>query len=94
MQYFLNTHHVLENRRKEAHEKGSEGPRVVVVGPTDVGKSSLCKILMNYAIRMEWAPVYVDVDVGEPEMYGSGDSRILLSLAFISTFFFLKASII
>lgn len=65
MQYFLNTHHVLENRRKEAKLKGREGPRVAVLGPVDVGKSSLCKILMNYAIRMDWTPLYVDVDVGE-----------------------------
>lgn len=65
MQYFLNTHHVLENRRREAKEKGGEGPRVIIVGPTDSGKSTLCKILMNYAIRMEWAPVYVDVDIGQ-----------------------------
>lgn len=35
-----------------------------VVGPTDVGKSTLCKILLNYAVRMEWMPTLVDLDIG------------------------------
>ncbi len=36
-----------------------------VVGPTDVGKSSLCRILLNYAVRTGWAPTAVDLDIGE-----------------------------
>lgn len=35
-----------------------------VVGPTDVGKSSLCRILLNYAVRTGWAPTAVDLDIG------------------------------
>ena len=40
-------------------------PLPQVVGPTDSGKSSLCKILLNYAVRTGWAPVMVDLDIGE-----------------------------
>jgi polyribonucleotide 5'-hydroxyl-kinase len=36
-----------------------------VVGPTDSGKSTLCKILTNYAVRQHSAPVLVDLDIGE-----------------------------
>lgn len=39
--------------------------RLQIVGPTDVGKSTLCKILANYAVRMQWSPTMVDLDIGE-----------------------------
>ena len=39
---------------------------VQVVGPTDVGKSSLCKLLLNYAVRYGFAPTAVDLDIGDP----------------------------
>ena len=33
---------------------------------TDVGKSTLCKILLNYAVRAGgWAPTFVDMDCGQ-----------------------------
>ena len=37
----------------------------MVVGPTDVGKSTLCHLLLNYAVRMGRRPVYVDLDIGQ-----------------------------
>ena len=64
MRQFLNTHTVLDERRAAARTAGGQGPRCMVVGPTDVGKSSLCKILLNYAVRMGWCPTYVDLDIG------------------------------
>ncbi|GAB4822312.1 hypothetical protein N2152v2_009358 [Parachlorella kessleri] len=36
-----------------------------VVGPTDSGKSTLCKILLNYAVRTGWHPVMADLDIGQ-----------------------------
>lgn len=36
-----------------------------VVGPTDSGKSTLCKTLTNYAVRQHSTPVLVDLDIGE-----------------------------
>ena len=36
-----------------------------IVGPTDVGKSSLCKLLLNYAVRQGVAPTMVELDIGE-----------------------------
>ncbi len=42
-----------------------KGPVVLVVGPTDVGKSTLCRLLLNYAVRMGRRPLYVDLDVGQ-----------------------------
>lgn len=39
--------------------------QVLVVGPTDVGKSTLCHLLLNYAVACGHAPIFVDVDVGQ-----------------------------
>ena len=65
MNAYINTHFALESLRCEAADKGKVGPRVLVVGPSDSGKTSLCKILLNYAIRMERAPIYCDLDITE-----------------------------
>lgn len=39
--------------RDQARESNSTGPKVMVVGSPDSGKSSLCKLLCNYASRTE-----------------------------------------
>ena len=31
----------------------------------DVGKSTLCRILLNYAVRLGRRPIYCDIDVGQ-----------------------------
>lgn len=38
---------------------------VVLVGPTDSGKTTLSKILLNYATRKGHSPVFVDLDIGQ-----------------------------
>lgn len=37
----------------------------MVVGPTDIGKSTLCRMLLNYAVRLGRRPIFVDLDVGQ-----------------------------
>lgn len=44
------------------HKKNPDFPIVLVVGPMDSGKSTLSQILVNYAVRNEIHPVYVDLD--------------------------------
>jgi polyribonucleotide 5'-hydroxyl-kinase len=65
---YANLHQRLEARREEAKATGIAGPRVLVVGPTDSGKSSLCRILCAYACRVGRAPTFVDVDIGQGEV--------------------------
>ena len=58
---YLNTHGCLERLRRNAEriEKSGEegghgrGPICMIVGPSDVGKSTLARILLNYAVRYE-----------------------------------------
>ncbi|KAI9032248.1 Pre-mRNA cleavage complex II protein Clp1-domain-containing protein [Hyaloraphidium curvatum] len=63
MSSYFNTHLALQQIREAA--AGSEGPRVMVVGPSDVGKSTLARILLNYAVRNEQVPLFVDLDTNE-----------------------------
>ena len=42
-----------------------QGPRTIIVGPTDVGKSTLCRVLLNYAARLGWQPTLLDLDIGQ-----------------------------
>lgn len=62
---YLNTHSAIEQMRVKADERGTRGPITLVVGPTDVGKSTLCRILLNYAVRLGHRPIFVDLDVGQ-----------------------------
>ena len=39
--------------------------QVIVCGQSDVGKSSLCHLLLNYSVRMGRKPMYVDLDIGQ-----------------------------
>ena len=69
---YANAHAVLEARRREAKARGRPGPRAMAVGPTDVGKSTLLRILTNYAVRRGWAPLSVDLDVGQGSLTAPG----------------------
>ncbi|EGO21102.1 hypothetical protein SERLADRAFT_372905 [Serpula lacrymans var. lacrymans S7.9] len=45
----------------------ADPPRVLVLGPENSGKTSVCKILTNYAVRagQNWSPLLVSVDPSE-----------------------------
>ena len=73
---YLNVHNAIEEERVRASEKNSVGPKVMIVGPTDSGKTTLSKILLNYAVRKGHQPIYVDLDIGQgsitvPGMFAS-----------------------
>jgi len=62
---YLNTHAILQERREAAKIQKTAGPRVMVVGAVDSGKSTLCKILCNYAARCGEYVTYIDLDIGQ-----------------------------
>lgn len=65
MLLYLNTHVALEQMRVQAEQEGERGPRVLVAGPSDVGKSTLCRLLLNYGVRIGRRPTLVELDVGQ-----------------------------
>ncbi|KAK2744237.1 Cleavage polyadenylation factor subunit clp1 [Onygenales sp. PD_40] len=64
---YLNIHAALETMREEAaaRNNNAQGPRVLILGPEDAGKTSLTKILTGYATKRERQPVVVNLDPAE-----------------------------
>ncbi|KAF8390265.1 hypothetical protein HHK36_024790 [Tetracentron sinense] len=68
---YVNVHAVLDGRRNRAKASStsdpdsSQGPRVIVVGPTDSGKSTLSRMLLSWAAKQGWKPTFVDLDIGQ-----------------------------
>lgn len=80
MKVYANLHVALEQMRVRALRQirgspippedsaaKSDPPRVLVLGPDHSGKSTICKILTNYAVRagQGWLPFFVNVDPSE-----------------------------
>ncbi|KAL8690779.1 MAG: hypothetical protein Q9218_003853 [Villophora microphyllina] len=65
MASYANLHLALENLRNEAASSGRDGPRVLVLGPEDAGKTSLVKLLTAYATRCGRQPLAVNLDPKE-----------------------------
>ncbi|XP_054734474.1 protein CLP1 homolog [Anastrepha obliqua] len=78
MVQYLNCHAALEQMRVAAEEKDERGPIVMVVGPLDVGKSTLCRIFLNYVVRLGRRPLYADIDVGQGSISIPGTIATLL----------------
>lgn len=78
MVIYLNVHAALEQQRVAAEQENTRGPVTMVVGPTDVGKSTLVKLLLNYAVRMARRPIFVDLDVGQGQISVPGTIGALL----------------
>ncbi|CAD5113262.1 DgyrCDS2440 [Dimorphilus gyrociliatus] len=68
MVLYVNVHAGLEQMRDQAAEQKSRGPRIMLAGPTDVGKSTICKMLVSWAARLKRTPILVDLDVGQPDL--------------------------
>lgn len=60
----INLHFALEKMRNEAEQKPKDvaGPRVLIAGPPNSGKTSLAKILLAYATKCDRKPIYISLD--------------------------------
>ncbi|KAI5806749.1 Pre-mRNA cleavage complex II protein Clp1-domain-containing protein [Peziza echinospora] len=74
MTAYTNLHFALEKQRGRVAEESQQqqynrapipGPRVLIVGPVDSGKTTLTKILTGYAIRHGRKPCVVNLDPRE-----------------------------
>ncbi|KAJ7827467.1 Pre-mRNA cleavage complex II protein Clp1-domain-containing protein [Mycena olivaceomarginata] len=50
-------------------DKPIDPPRVLVLGPENSGKTTICKLLINYAVRagQGWSPLLINTDPAEPQ---------------------------
>ncbi|XP_026468463.1 protein CLP1 homolog [Ctenocephalides felis] len=78
MVQYLNCHNALEQQRDAAEKKNIRGPICMIVGPMDVGKSTLCRLLLNWAVRCGRRPIMVDLDVGQGNIAIPGTIGALL----------------
>lgn len=62
MPTYIRAHAVLQARRDAARNAGRPGPRALIVGPPDAGKSALANILTAYAVKANASCVLVDLD--------------------------------
>ena len=66
---YANLHFALENQREAAASAATsgtrQGPRVLVVGPDNAGKTSLVRFLTGYAQRSGWQPLVINLDPRE-----------------------------
>lgn len=62
---YVNTHFAIEKIRDEASQAGKLGPRVLIVGPSNAGKTSLAKLLTAYALRAGRQALLVNTDTRE-----------------------------
>lgn len=65
MVMYTNLHFALEKLRDKARTSGDEGPRVLVLGPDNAGKTSLVKLLTAHSTRAGRQPVTVNLDPRE-----------------------------
>lgn len=65
MMTYANLHFALENLREKASSEGRDGPRVLILGSENAGKTSLAKILTAYATKVGRQPVVVNLDTKE-----------------------------
>ncbi len=63
MNQYLMAHNLINERRKEALVGNRIGPNVLITGTSHSGKTTLCHILLNYAVKLGWTPLYVDLDL-------------------------------
>lgn len=62
---YLNLHAALEKRRELATATGKPGPRIIIAGQASVGKSTVARLLVNYAARRLHKPLLIDLDTGD-----------------------------
>lgn len=62
---YSNVHFALEAMREEAQASSKDGPRVLLLGPENAGKTSLAKILTAYSTKVGRQPLVVNLDPTE-----------------------------
>ncbi|KJP89584.1 hypothetical protein AK88_00795 [Plasmodium fragile] len=62
MKEYLSLSYTLDAYRKLAKKKKKIGPRVLITGNNNSGKSSVSLILLNYALKSGFKPIFIEAD--------------------------------
>ena len=72
MYYYINVHSAFNQKRNDAMKEKKRGPTILVTGNNQTGKSTLCRILANYSLRLGWRTLFCDIDVNSNEISPPG----------------------
>eukprot|EP00347_Sterkiella_histriomuscorum_P016599 403352570 len=72
MYYYINCHSALNQLRQHALKNLLLGPNLLVTGSPQSGKSTLCRILLNYSLKLGWTPLFCDLDLANNEITPPG----------------------
>lgn len=62
---YINLHAKLDDMRQAARRERREGPRILIAGPSHVGKTTLARTLTSYCTRAGGQPIVVNADPSE-----------------------------
>ncbi|KAG2389108.1 hypothetical protein C9374_014508 [Naegleria lovaniensis] len=74
MKEYLEIHEKINAQRAPMNPP----PRVLVCGPSDTGKSSVAKILLNYAVRVGQRLIFADLDCGQNDITFPGTLSMIV----------------
>ena len=69
---YVNVHSALNQIRNTALRNKEIGPTLLVTGSATSGKSTICKILINYSLKLGWTPILCDLDLNSNEISPPG----------------------
>lgn len=72
MTLYANIHYYLNELRHNAQSKNELGPRVLITGLRQSGKLEAVKILINYACKTGWMPIFCDLSFKSNEILNAG----------------------
>lgn len=63
MYFYMDLHYKLTVARRLALENAVLGPRIMILGEQKPEKLDICKLLVNYAAKLNMEPIFVDLDL-------------------------------
>ena len=72
MYHYINVHSSLNQLRMASLKNKTLGPNILITGSNQSGKSTLCRILTNYSLKLGWTPMLCDLDLNFNEISPPG----------------------
>lgn len=72
MVFLLNVHSYLQHMRLQALQNQKHGPIILITGSPISGKTTVSKILINYACKLRNTPIFVDLDIEKNDIMCGG----------------------